>query len=112
MITIYHNPACSKSRATLELLQSRGIAPQVVHYIDTPPDESTLQTLLSVLGMNAMALARKGEPLAEALNIAAMDESTLITTMIKHPVLIERPIVVNGSRAVIGRPPERVLEIL
>lgn len=112
MITIYHNPACSKSRAALELLHSSGIEPSIVHYLDTPPDETRLRELLAMLGVAAADLARTGERIAGELGISAMDEDTLIATMVQHPVLIERPIVVQGNRAVIGRPPERVLDIL
>lgn len=112
LITIYHNPACSKSRAALELLRARGIKPSIVHYLDTPPDEAALRDLLGLLGLPAIGLARKGEPVAAELGITSMDENTLIATLLQYPVLIERPIVVNGNRAVIGRPPERVLDIL
>jgi arsenate reductase len=112
LITIFHNPSCSKSRATLELLRSRGIEPDVVRYLETPPDETRLRELLRKLGLSAQELTRMNEPVARELHTSAMSEAQLLTTLIRHPILIERPIVENGERAVIGRPPEKVLEIL
>lgn len=114
MITIYHNPRCSKSRQTLALLEERGLAPQVVLYLDTPPDAPTLQALLAKLGISARDLLRKGEDEYKANNLAdpGLSEQQLIDAMVRFPKLIERPIVVNGSRAALGRPPEAVLDIL
>lgn len=113
-IVLYHNPRCSKSRAALELLQSRDLAVSVVPYLDTPPDAATLRALLGKLGLEARQLLRTGEEIYRELNLAdpTLDEDTLIAAMAAHPKLIERPIAVRGSRAVVGRPPERVLEIL
>lgn len=114
-ITIYHNARCSKSRDTLALLQAKGISPDVVAYLDTPPDAATLRTLLAKLGMgDARDLMRKGEAEYKDLNLAdpALGQETLIATLVAHPRLIERPIVVNGDKAAIGRPPEAVLAIL
>jgi len=113
-LTLYHNPRCSKSRAALELLEARGLAPNVVRYLETPPDAATLTRLLGQLGMGARQLLRTGEDDYKALNLAdpSLSEAQLVVAMAEHPKLIERPILVNGDRAVIGRPPENVLEIL
>jgi len=112
--TIYHNPRCSKSRGALELLRAHGIEPAVVKYLDTPPDAATLAGLLERLGLAPRALLRSGEDAYQSLNLAdpALSPAQLIAAMVAHPQLIERPIVVRGARAVIGRPPERVLELL
>lgn len=112
--TIYHNPRCSKSRAALDLLVTHGIEPAVVRYLDTPPDAATLAQLLDRLGLEPRALLRSGEDEYRALNLAdpALGREALIAAMVAHPRLIERPIVVRGDRAVLGRPPERVLELL
>lgn len=114
-VTIYHNPRCSKSRETLTLLKSNGIEPQVVLYLDTPPDADTLRTLLSQLGMtSARELMRQKEELYKELGLAdsALGEAALIQAMVENPKLIERPIVVANGKARIGRPPEQVLEIV
>jgi len=110
----YHNPRCSKSRQALTLLHERGIEPNTVLYLDTPPDAKTLRTLLQQLDLPARALLRTGEEEYAALGLAdtALDEATLINAMAGHPRLIERPIFVHDGRAVIGRPPERVLCLL
>lgn len=114
MITIYHNPRCSKSRQALELLESHGAQPEVVRYLDTPPDATTLRQLLKALGLPARALLRTGEEEYRELGLdrPGLDEDTLVAVMVAHPRLIERPIVVRGGRAVLGRPPENVLELL
>jgi len=114
-VTIYHNPRCSKSRETLALLKSNGVEPQVVLYLETPPDADTLRTLLSQLGMSsARALMRQKEELYKALGLAdsVLTEEALIQAMVDNPKLIERPIVVANGKARIGRPPEQVLEIV
>ena len=113
MATIYHNPRCSKSRQTLELLQNRDIEPEVVLYLETVPGAETIAELLKKLGISARQLLRKGEQAYKELNLANPDlsEEQLIAAMVENPKLIERPIVVNGERARIGRPPEQVLEI-
>jgi len=113
-ILLYHNPRCSKSRAALELLESRGLDVEVVRYLETPLDAATLRQLLARLGLDARQLLRSGEDEYRALGLAdpALGEEQLIAAMVTHPRLIERPIAVRGDRAVIGRPPERVLEIL
>ena len=114
MVTIYHTPRCSKSRQTLALLEARGIAPRVILYLDSPPDTNTLKALLKKLGIGARDLLRKGEAEYKANDLGnpELDEAALIAAMVKHPKLIERPIVVNGNKAALGRPPEAVLEIL
>ena len=114
-ITLYHNNRCSKSRDTLALLQQQGIEPSIVAYLDTPPDAATLRSLLEKLGLgDARALMRKGEAEYKELNLAdaSLSQDALIDAMVAHPKLIERPIVVNGNKAAIGRPPENVLTIL
>lgn len=110
-VTIYHNPRCMKSRETLKLLESRGVAPDVVEYLKTPFDESSLRALLKKLGISPAELIRKKE--YAALNLPPTDDpAELVARMAAHPEIIERPIVVCGSRAKLGRPPEQVLEIL
>ncbi|SDC48927.1 arsenate reductase [Pseudomonas guariconensis] len=113
-LTLYHNPRCSKSRGALELLEARGLAPTIVRYLDTPPDAVTLKTLLGKLGIAPRQLLRTGEEEYKALDLAnpALGDAQLIDAMVQHPKLIERPILVAGDKAVIGRPPEKVLEIL
>ncbi|MFJ4387519.1 arsenate reductase (glutaredoxin) [Pseudomonas sp. NPDC089408] len=113
-LTLYHNPRCSKSRGALELLEARGLAPTIVRYLETPPDATTLKALLGKLGISARQLLRTGEDEYKALNLAdsALTDAQLIDAMALHPKLIERPILVVGDKAVIGRPPENVLEIL
>ena len=113
MATIYHNPRCSKSRQTLALLQENGIKPDIVLYMDTPPDTRTLKSILKKLGLSARELLRKGEEEYRTLKLDnnKLAEDELINAMCRHPKLIERPIVINGNRAKIGRPPEQFLEI-
>ena len=112
-LTIYHNPRCSKSRQTLALLQDRGIEPRIVEYLKTPPDLATLTKLAVTLG-GARAMLRKGESEYAELGLddAQKSEQALLKAMHQHPILIERPIVTDGKRAVIGRPPEAVLALL
>lgn len=114
MIRIYHNSRCSKSRATLALLEQQDKPFQVINYLETPPTPAELTELLGLLRMDARQLLRRGEPEYEALGLAdpELDDEAIIAAMATHPKLIERPIVVVGSRAVIGRPPEAVLAIL
>jgi len=111
---LYHNPRCSKSRGALDLLRERGIEPDIVPYLDIPPSPAELQSLLDALGLPARELLRTGEDEYKALGLAdeSLPESALIEAMSTHPRLIERPIFVHDGRAVIGRPPERVLELL
>ena len=112
-VTLYHNPRCSKSRATLELLQQHGVDVELIHYLDTPPTAAELHTLLAALGMQAIELVRRKESVWTALNLNADDDdSQIINAMAQHPILIERPIAVVGNKAVIGRPPENVLTLI
>lgn len=111
---IYHNPRCSKSRGAMELLRGRGIEPTVITYLDTPPTAAELRELLSMLDMTPRELVRTGEAEYTELGLAepGITDGTLIDAMATHPRLIERPIFVHAGRAVIGRPPERVLDLL
>ena len=113
-VTIYHNPRCSKSRKTLDLLRDAGIEPRVVEYLQDPPDAGELRRLVTMLGIPAADLLRKGEPEYRELGLdaAGVTEDQCIEAMARHPRLMERPIVVCGKRARIGRPPENVLEIV
>lgn len=112
-ITIYHNPRCSKSRATLERIRARGIEPRIVEYLVTPPDETSLKHLLALLGRDAAGLARQGERAWTDCGLdAGSSDEAVIAAMLEHPILIERPIVVAGDRAVLGRPPENVDALL
>ena len=112
-VTIYHNPRCSKSRNTLALLEKKGVTPEVVLYLDSPPDAATIRQLLGKLGMSAAELVRKGE---DAYKEAGLNrdssEEELVAAMARYPKLIERPIVVKGQSAVLGRPPENALALI
>ena len=112
--TIYHNPRCSKSRQTLALLEDKGIDLEIIEYLQTPPDQQTLQDILIKLDLTPMDLMRKGEAIYKELNLddKAEDTRALLDAMVENPVLIERPIVLANGKAAIGRPPESVLEIL
>lgn len=113
-LTFYHNPRCSKSRATLQLLEARGIKPKVVEYLKTPPSAAELKAILKKLKLKPRDLIRKGEPLYAELGLKEreLNDEQLMALMIANPILIERPIVVSGDKATLGRPPEKVLEIL
>jgi arsenate reductase len=113
-LTLYHNPRCSKSRSALQLLEARGLTPTIVRYLDTPPSVAQLSDILGKLGIGARQLLRSGEDDYRTLNLAdpGLSEAQLIEAMAAHPKLIERPILIVGSQAVIGRPPEKILEIL
>ena len=113
-VTIYHNPRCSKSRATLALLEARGLKPKIVEYLKTPPSAAELKAILRKLGIKPRDLLRECEPCyAElGLKVGTLDDEALIALMAENPILIERPIVVAGGKAALGRPPEKVLEIL
>lgn len=112
-VTIYHNPRCSKSRQTLELLKENGVEPNAVEYLKTPPNAAELKGILEKLNMSAEQLMRKKETIYKELGLAGVnDEDELITAMVNNPKLIERPIVVCGDKAALGRPPEAVLDIL
>ncbi len=114
-VKIYHNPRCSKSRATLKLLEERGIEPEIVKYLETPPSAEELKEIIRMLGLSsARELMRKKEKEYKELRLddPSLSEEALIQAMVEHPRLIERPIVVKDGKAAIGRPPENVLAIL
>lgn len=113
-VTIYHNPRCSKSRRTLELLRARGLAVGVVEYLSDPPDAAVLSDLIERLGKAPRDLMRKKEVAYRELGLddPGLGRDELIAAMVANPILIERPIVVAGTKAALGRPPEAVLEIL
>ncbi len=113
-MTLYHNPRCSKSRNALQLLEKRGLSPVVVRYLETPPSTAQLQALLDKLGMSPRQLLRSGEAEYTSLGLddPQLTDAQLIAAMVSHPKLIERPILVVGDKAAIGRPPENILEIL
>lgn len=114
MVTIYHNPRCGKSRMALQLVEEAGAEPEIIRYLDDPPAASELCALLKLLKVKPIELVRKGEPAAKELGIGRKEytDAELIALMVKNPILIERPIVVKGKKAVVARPPERVHEIL
>ncbi len=113
-VTIYHNPRCSKSRQTLALIEDEGIAPKVVDYLKAPPTVAELKNILKKLGLRARDIVRKGEARYAELGLKERDvgDDELLALMVENPILIERPIVVSGEKAAIGRPPEAVLKIL
>ena len=112
-LTLYHNPRCSKSRAALELLEARGLQPTIVRYLETPLNAAQVKALLGKLGISARQLLRSGEEEYKTLNLdASLSEQHLIDAIAAHPKLMERPILEAGNKAVIGRPPENVLELL
>ena len=111
---LYHNPRWSKSRGALDLLQENGIEPEIVRYLEDPPDADALRALVRKLGIRPRELLRTGEEEYRSLGLAdeSIGDDAIIEAMVAHPRLIERPILVRGDRAVIGRPPERVLELV
>ena len=112
-LTIYHNPKCSKSRETLALLLGRGVEPRIVEYLKTPPTAAELTAIVTRLGIRPEALVRKGEDVYKAKYAGkTLSDDQWIAAMIVNPILIERPIVVAGGKAAIGRPPETALAIL
>jgi arsenate reductase len=113
-ITIYHNPRCSKSRATLELLIARGHSPRVVEYLETPPGAAEIDAILTKLGVAPREIMRRDEDDYRALGLddPARSREALVAAIVSHPRLMQRPIVVAGAKAAIGRPPEAVLRIL
>ncbi len=113
MTTLYHNPRCSKSRQALQILEEKGETIEVVRYLDNPPTAQELKQVLELLGIKAIDLVRKNEAeWKENYKGKNLSEEEIINALIAHPKLIERPIAINGTHAVIGRPPEKVLEIL
>lgn len=113
-VHIYHNPRCSKSRQTLALLEERGITPEIIDYLNSPPTPAALANILKQLGLTARQLLRKGEVVYKELNLSdtSLTNEQLIQAMCDNPKLIERPIVIKNGNAKLGRPPESVLEIL
>lgn len=113
-LTLYHNPRCSKSRSALQLLEERGLNPNIVRYLETPLSAAELHELLRKLGIRARQLLRTGEDEYKALglNDPELTDEQLIAAMVSQPKLIERPILVAGDKAVVGRPPKSILEIL
>lgn len=113
-VTIYHNPKCAKSRETLKLLEARGIEPVIIEYLKTPPSKTELAGLVKLLGVEPRALLRAKEPEYKQAGLAnpKLSDAAILQAMVKHPKLIERPIVVVGRKAALGRPPENVLKIL
>ncbi len=113
-VQILHNPRCSKSRATLQILKDNGIEPEIILYQDTPPNGDQLTLILKKLGMKPRELMRKGQPEYKEMGLdnEQLNDEQLIAAMLKVPILIERPIVLANDKAAIGRPPESVLEIL
>ncbi|MCZ6587470.1 MAG: arsenate reductase (glutaredoxin) [Alphaproteobacteria bacterium] len=113
-VVIYHNPRCSKSRAALQLLRDRGIEPQIIEYLKTPPSATRLKELLAMLGMSPRELMRKGEEPYKSLGLgdADIDDDALVAAMVDNPILIERAIVVADGKAKLGRPPETILGLL
>lgn len=113
-LTIYHNPRCSTSRQTLALLKEHGVEPTVIEYLNNPPDQTTLKKLVKRLGIRPIDLVRRSEVPYKTLGLAKKqdDDAAIIKAMAQHPILIQRPIVVKGNNARLGRPPQRVLELL
>ncbi len=113
-VTLYHNPRCSKSRQTLQLLRENNIEPMIVEYLEKPPSKVALKRIIQQLNLTPRQLMRKNESVFKALNLAdkSLSDEKLIAAMVENPILIERPIVVSGDKAVIGRPPEKVMGML
>lgn len=113
-VTIYHNPRCSKSRQTLELLRARGIEPEIIEYLQTPPNVKTLTEILNQLGLEPREAMRRKEPIYKELDLdnPVHSRGALIKAMVEHPILIERPIICSNGKSALGRPPEAVLTIL
>lgn len=113
-ITILHNPRCSKSRATLNLLRKKDIEPEIIEYLESPPTTEEFKKILAKLSLGPRDVIRTGEKIYKQMELAdtKLSDTALITAMVGNPILIERPIVINGDKAVLGRPPESVLDIL
>jgi len=113
-VTLYHNPRCTKSRTALKLLEDRGLTPRVIEYLKTPPSAAELKKLIAMLGIAPRALlrTREAEYKQAGLDRPDVSDAQILEAMAKYPRLIERPIVVNGNQAVLGRPPEKILTIL
>ncbi|MBL4783657.1 MAG: arsenate reductase (glutaredoxin) [Porticoccaceae bacterium] len=113
-IKIYHNPRCSKSRQTLQLLEEKGLKPDIIEYLKAAPSKAELTSVLGLLGLKPRDLMRKNEVIYKELNLKdnALSNEQLVSAMLENPILIERPIVLANGKAAIGRPPESVLDIL
>jgi len=112
-VTIYHNPRCGKSRAGLALLEANGVEPRVIEYLKTPPSKAALRQIVKWLGIRPAELVRTGEEIYKRkFKGRTLSDEQWLEALAKNPILIERPIVVKGARAVVGRPPEKVLEVL
>ena len=113
-LVIYHNPSCSKSRETLQILENSNLNPTIVEYLDNPPTRQELKKIIGMLNVSARDLLRTGEQVYADANLdrEALSEDEIIAAICQHPILLQRPIVVSGERAVIGRPPARVLELI
>jgi arsenate reductase (glutaredoxin) len=111
-VTMYHNPRCNTSRRTLALLREKGVEPNIVEYLKTPPSAAELKEILGRLKMPASKLVRKKEAAAAGIDPKALSEEALIEAMVANPIVIERPIVISGQKAALGRPPEAVLAVL
>ncbi|MGE0746476.1 MAG: arsenate reductase (glutaredoxin) [Rhodospirillales bacterium] len=113
-VTIYHNPRCSTSRKTLDLLRSKGVEPKIVEYLKTPPDAATVGKWLKALGMEPRQLMRRKEAVYKDLDLdePKLTRDQLIEAMVENPILIERPVVVSGAKVALGRPPENVLKVV
>ena len=111
-VTMYHNPRCNISRKTLALLREKGVEPIIVEYLKTPPSAAELKKILGQLKMPATKLVRKKEAAAAGIDPKALSEDALIAAMVKNPIVIERPIVISGAKAALGRQPEAVLSVL
>jgi len=112
-VSIYHNPRCSKSRQTLALLEEKGMSPEIILYLETPPTKTELKALVAKLGLaSPRDMMRKKEAPYKELSLADASDAALIDAIAAHPILLERPIVVSGDKATIGRPPENVLAVL
>jgi len=111
-VTIYHNPRCNTSRKTLALLRDKGIEPTIIEYLKTPYTEAQLKTLLAQMNLPAKAIVRKKEAAEAGIDVGKLSEDALIAALAKNPIAVERPIVVSGGKAALGRPPENVLAVL
>jgi arsenate reductase len=111
-VTMYHNPRCNTSRKTLALLREKGVEPVIIEYLKTPPSAAELKKILGQLKMPAAKLVRKKEAAAAGIDPKALSEDALVAAMVKNPIIIERPIVISGAKAALGRPPEAVLSVV
>ena len=111
-VTMYHNPRCNTSRRTLALLRERGVEPEIIEYLKTPPSAAELKKILGQLKMPAARLVRKKEAATAGIDPKALSEDALIAAMVENPIVIERPIVVSSGKAALGRPPEAVLAVI